>query len=38
MIYDTLEHRAQYQGLPERILRALDYLAETDFSALPDGR
>lgn len=38
MLYDTLQHRAQYKGLPERILRALDYLAETDFSALPDGR
>ena len=38
MIYDTLHHRAQYRGLPERILRALDFLAETDFSSLADGR
>ena len=38
MIYDTLQHRDQYRDLPERILRGLDYLAETDFSALPDGR
>ena len=32
MIYDTLEHRAQYRGLGERLARALDFLAETDFS------
>ena len=38
MIYDTLEHRAQYRGLGERLARALDFLAETDFSAMPDGR
>ena len=38
MVYDTLEHRAQYRGLGERFMKALDYLAATDFSALPDGR
>ena len=38
MIYDTLAHRAQYYGLGERFQKALDYLAETDFSKLEDGR
>lgn len=38
MIYDTLEHRDQYRGLSPRLAKALDFLAETDFSALPDGR
>ena len=38
MIYDTLEHLEQYRGLPERVLRGLAFLAETDLSALPDGR
>lgn len=38
MIYDTLEHKDQYRGLSPRLAKALDFLAETDFSALPDGR
>ena len=38
MIYDTLEHRDQYRGLSPRLAKALDFLAETDFFALPDGR
>lgn len=38
MIYDTLAHREQYYALGERFRRALDYLAQTDFAALPDGR
>lgn len=38
MIYDTLEHRSIYAPMGERIAKALDYLAETDFSKLEDGR
>lgn len=38
MIYDTLQHRAQYAGLGERFMKALDYLAKTDFTGMPDGR
>lgn len=39
MIYDSLAHRAQYDGLVEgRLAKALAFLAETDFSTLADGR
>lgn len=38
MIYDTLAHRSQYYGLGERFKMALDFLAETDFSKLEDGK
>lgn len=38
MIYDTLEHIAAYEGIHPGVMRGLRYLAETDFSALPDGR
>lgn len=38
MIYDTLTHAHQYQGLSPRLDQALDFLRRTDFSALADGR
>lgn len=38
MIYDTLEHIHLYDGLQPEVVLGLRYLAETDFSALPDGR
>ena len=38
MIYDTLAHKDQYRNLSPRLAKALDFLAQTDFSALPDGR
>lgn len=38
MLYDTLQHISQYEGLPAGILRGLHFLAEADFSSLPDGR
>lgn len=38
MIYDILAHRAVYYGLGERFRKALDFMAETDLAALPDGR
>ena len=38
MIYDTLENMGQYAPLGSRMADALHWLAETDFSRLPDGR
>lgn len=38
MIYDTLENLGQYTALGSRLAAALRWLAETDFSSLPDGR
>ncbi|MEG2138914.1 MAG: YhcH/YjgK/YiaL family protein, partial [Oscillospiraceae bacterium] len=38
MIYDTLIARNQYQGFLPGLDEALRYLAETDFSTLPDGK
>ena len=38
MIYDILAHRSLYYGLGERFRKALDYMAETDLAAVPDGR
>ncbi len=38
MIHDTLDHLFRYEGMHPGVLRGLKFLAETDFSALPDGR
>lgn len=38
MIYDILENRALYDTVHPGVARGLRYLAETDFSKLPDGR
>lgn len=38
MIYDTLDHIAQYEGILPGVMQGLRFLAETDFSALPDKR
>ena len=38
MIYDTLDHIHRYEGMHPGVLRGLRFLAQTDFSTLPDGR
>ena len=38
MIYGTLEHISQYEGILPGVLQGLRFLAETDFSAMADGR
>ena len=38
MIYDTLHHRKQYQNLHPGVAAALDFLADTDWAELDDGR
>lgn len=38
MLYDTLEHLCAYSALSPRLARAFRFLAETDFSGLPDGQ
>lgn len=38
MLYDILENVHAYEGIHPGVLRGLRYLAETDFSKLPDGR
>ena len=38
MILDLVAHRRRYRGLGSELNRAFDYLADTDFSALEDGR
>ena len=38
MIYDTLDHVGRYAAVSERLRRALEYLAGTDFSKVADGR
>ena len=38
MIYDTLDHRKQYQNLHPGVAAALDFLADTDWAELDDGR
>lgn len=38
MLYDTLNHIDQYEGIHTGVMKGLRYLAETDFSAMPDGR
>lgn len=38
MIYDTLAHIRQYEGILPGVLQGLRFLAETDFSKLPDER
>ena len=38
MILDIIANRGRCRGLGARIERALDYLANTDFAALQDGR
>ena len=38
MIIDRLEHRGLYAGLGRGIPQALDYLARTDLTQLPDGK
>ena len=37
MLYDTLENLSAYSVLSPRLARAFRFLAETDFSTLPDG-
>lgn len=37
MLYDTTEHLLEYSSLSPRLERAFRFLAETDFSSLPDG-
>ena len=37
MIFDTVEHVKNYQGLG-RVYEALEFLASTDFSGLPTGK
>lgn len=37
MIYDTLDHISQYEGIQDRIMTGLRFLAETDFSTWADG-
>jgi len=38
MIVDHIKHHTLYTHISERIATALSYLAETDFTALADGR
>ncbi len=38
MIYDTLAHLSRYEGIHPGVMKGLKFLAETDFSKLPDGR
>jgi biofilm protein TabA len=38
MIIDRIEHRAFYLQLGSRVGEALEYLATTDFSKIPDGK
>lgn len=38
MIYDTLTHLDRYEGIHPGVMQGLRFLAQTDFSALPDGR
>jgi len=38
MLYDTTEHLLEYSFLSPRLERAFRFLADTDFSSLPDGR
>ena len=38
MIYDTLAHMDSYRGLGAHMDRAIEYLTQTDLSALPAGR
>jgi YhcH/YjgK/YiaL family protein len=38
MILDHIEHAAMYRALGPRIAAALDYLRQTDFSKMADGR
>ena len=37
MIHDTLAHLSRYEGMHPGVLRGLKFLAQTDFSQLPDG-
>lgn len=38
MIYAPIQYADRYKGLSPRLDAALDFLKNTDFSALPDGR
>lgn len=38
MIYDTLDHIQQYEGILPGVMKGLHLLADTDFSAWEDGR
>jgi len=38
MIYDTLDHIQQYEGIHPGVMKGLRLLAETDFSTLAEGR
>ncbi|MCD4824599.1 MAG: YhcH/YjgK/YiaL family protein [Phycisphaerae bacterium] len=38
MIVDSIHNASAYRALSGRIAAALTYLAETDFTSLPDGR
>ncbi len=38
MIVDRLQNAERYSGLGERIAAGLEYLAETDFADMPEGK
>jgi biofilm protein TabA len=38
MIYDTLTNSHLYYGISARLQKALDFLVNSDFSTIPDGR
>ena len=38
MILDSLGNAALYAGIGERLATAFDFLSETDFSSVPDGK
>lgn len=38
MIYDTIDKVECYAGMGEGIIKALRFVRDTDFSAVPDGR
>lgn len=38
MIYDSLKHISEYQGISPSLSRGLELLLHTDFSSLADGR
>ena len=38
MIHDTIDHIFRYEGMHPGVLKGLEFLRNTDFSKLPDGR
>ncbi len=38
MIFDSIENRSLYSSISPRIRKALDYLSETDFTVMEQGR